>query len=257
LVRRGLIVLCILFYSVSAAFTDDNVLTVAAAANLASSLPTINGAFKEHYPGVSVKAVTGSSGALSAQILNGAPFDLFLSADMSFPNRIFREGGASAPPEFYAEGILVLVSAQPAEAATLEDFILTTEGPVIIPNPQVAPYGKAAVEFLKSTGLYDIVESRIAYTQNITQTVHMILSTAGIGFISKSALHALETRNRGTRVYTSFEVDPSHHDPIRQGCIITNFGKSNPWARRYVDFLILGEGRMLLQELGYRIDSVQ
>ena len=236
-------------------FAEKGALTVAAAANLATTIPEINAAFEKSHPGVRVQTTIGSSGALTAQILNGAPFDVFLSADMRFPEQIYLRGGAVEPPELYALGKLVLVSRVRYSPETVEDFLVNSEGPVVIPNPRVAPYGSAALEFLKTAGIYDLVQTRIAYTENIPQTVRMVLATDGLGFISKSAFLSLNKKEKKSSPYIWFEIDPETYKPIRQGGIITLYGKNNPWARKYLDFLILGEGRRFLRANGYHVEA--
>ena len=253
--RRFFLSALILAVSILPVCAERGSLTVAVSANLASVIPEINSVFEDGRQGVKLYTSIGSSGALSAQILNGAPFDVFLSADMNFPEKIDLLGGAAKPPQLYALGILVLVSRVENIYSTAAEFILNSTGPVIIPNPRVAPYGKAALEFLKAAGLYDAVEPRIAFTENIAQTVGMIISSDGIGFISKSALLSLKKKEKKSTSYTWFEIDPSLYSLIRQGLIITTHGKGNPWAMIYLDFIIHGEGRSLLASSGYQIPS--
>lgn len=253
--RGSALFLFILLFCTLSVFAEKEILTVAAAANLASAIPGINAVFEKTHPGVTIHTSIGSSGALTAQILNGAPYDVFLSADMSFPRKIDSLGGAAGPPELYALGCLVLVSRVDYVSSSAEELVLQSTGPVVIPNPQVAPYGRAALEFLQAAGLFTLTESRIAYTENISQTVRMILATDGVGFISKSALLSLVKKQKKSSPYFWFEIDSSLYSPIRQGCIITLQGRGNVWARKYLDFLISGEGKELLRLQGYRIET--
>jgi len=227
-------------------------LIVATAANVQFAVEEIKQAFEEK-SGIQLKIITNSSGKLTAQISNGAPFDVFLSADMKYPESLFASGQADSLPKIYAYGALVLW--------TMEDFdlsegvsILTKEQiqKIAIADPRNAPYGKAAEEVLKFYHLYETVESKLVYGRSISQANQYIVSGAAeAGFSAKSVALSPEMKGRGRWI----EIDPATYTSIAQGAVILKYGKENhpEAARAFFDFLFSEAAGAILQNYGYRL----
>jgi len=227
-------------------------LIVAAAANVQFAMEEIKQTFEEK-SGIHLKIITNSSGKLTAQISNGAPFDVFLSADMKYPESLFASGHADSLPKVYAYGALVLW--------TMEDFdltegvsILTKEQiqKIAIADPRNAPYGRAAEEVLKFYHLYETVESKLVYGRSISQANQYIVSGAAeAGFSAKSVVLSPEMKGRGQWI----EIDPATYTPIAQGAVILKYGKENhpEAARAFFDFLFSEAAGAILQKYGYRL----
>lgn len=225
-------------------------ITVAAAANVRFALEEIKAAFTRE-SGIEVKAVYGASGKLAAQIRNGAPFDVFVSADMDFPDTLHKGGQASAKPRVYAYGKLVLW--------TLEDLDLGQGLPVLLDSgvtrialadPRRAPYGREAMKVLKRAGLEERAKAKLVFGENISQVTQFVLTgNVEIGFTAKSVVLAGETRGKGRWV----EVDSTLYDPIAQGAAVCRFGaeKHPASAERFHAYLYAEPARRILARHGY------
>jgi molybdate transport system substrate-binding protein len=218
-------------------------LRVAAAADLEPVLPPILAQF-EQQTGVHVDATYQASAVLTTQIENGAPFDLFLSADLSFPKRLIDAGVAdaagsadSSTPITYARGTLVLWERNnsllpPPSLAVLSDPNLKR---LAIANPERAPYGRAAVAALDSLKLYDALKPRLVTAENISQAAQFVDSgNADAGLISLTS--ALTPRLSASGRY--FVIPRDLYPPIEQGAVIVSKTTQRDAAHRFLDFLL-------------------
>ncbi|WP_297456134.1 molybdate ABC transporter substrate-binding protein, partial [Persephonella sp.] len=157
---RNILFALLLLFSVSCGET----LTIAAAANVQYALNELSQKFKEKYPQVSINKIISSSGKLTAQIVRGAPYDLFLSADMKYPEFLYKKGFAISKPVVYARGTLVLWS---IKNIPLKNGISSLLNPLIkkiaIPDPKTAPYGREAKKALEKSGIYQKVRYKLVY----------------------------------------------------------------------------------------------
>jgi len=215
-------------------------LRVAAAADLEPVLPPILNQF-EKQTGTHVEATYQASAVLTTQILNGAPFDLFLSADLSFPKRLMDAGVAdahgSAAPVTYARGTLVLWARKDSHLAAPSLALLSDAGlkRLAIANPERAPYGRAAVAALTSLKLYDTLKPRLVTAENIAQTAQFADSgNADAGLISLTS--AMTPRLAASGTY--FAIPRDLYPPIEQGAVIVKASKQHDAAKRLLDFLL-------------------
>jgi molybdate transport system substrate-binding protein len=226
---------------------------VAAAANMAYVMGPLDAAFERAQPGAAVASEIGASGSLVAQIANGAPYDVFLSADLEFPRKLVAMGGADgASLVTYAFGRLVLWTTRPelglasVESVVRDPRVLK----IAMANPDTAPYGRAAEEALGRLGLTDAARPKIVIGDNITQTAQFVSSgNADAGFVAYSLVAAPNLRDRGRWI----EVPAALYTPIAQGAVLTRRGMSNPAARRYMQFLASRQARDVLAQFGYRL----
>ncbi len=215
----------------------QTVLHVAAAADLEPLLPSILQQFAER-TGIRAEGTYKSSAVLTTQILNGAPFDVFLSADLGYPQKLIAAGAAEpATPITYAKGTLVLWvrkdSHLPAPSvALLRNPALKT---LAIANPEEAPYGQAAVAALKSLHLYDLLKPRIVMAQNIGQAAQFVESgNADAGLISLTSALTKTLASIG-----SYYLIPRNlYPPIEQGMVIVKKTAHRAEAQRLVDYLL-------------------
>lgn len=228
-------------------------LRVAAAADLKFAMNALIPAFERAHPEIKVTPTFGSSGNFFAQISNGAPFDLFLSADIDYPRRLIEEGKGIKDSEFlYAVGHLVLWARKESPLDLENDGIavLSAEevNKISIANPAHAPYGRAAVAALKSLGVYDAVESRLVMGDNVAQAAQFVESgAADVGMIALSLAVAPEFREVGKY----WEVPLDSHPPLEQGGVILTGAKGKAAANTFRAFLISDEGRTVLREFGF------
>jgi molybdate transport system substrate-binding protein len=211
-------------------------LRVAAAADLEPVLPALLAAYRAE-TGMSIEASYQSSSTLAAQIENGAPFDLFLSADLSFPEKLIADGlGDSDTPVPYARGTLVLWTRKDSHfphpsLEVLRDPMLKR---LAIANPLHAPYGRAAMASLTSLGLASALKSRLVTAENISQAAQFADSgNADAGLLSLTS--ALTDRLRSSGSY--FEMPASSYPPIQQGAVVLRKSSQRDAAHRFLDYL--------------------
>jgi molybdate transport system substrate-binding protein len=226
---------------------------VAAAADLKFALDAAVTEFQASHPGVQVLATYGSTGSLFAQISNGAPFDLFLSADAETPVKLREEGRVSEDPEFvYGEGRLVLWvrNDSPLDPETLGIRALLDPSirHVAIANPRHAPYGRAAEEALKALGVFVAVQEKLVPAENVAQAAQFVESgAADAGLVALSL--ALAPPMRGAGRYA--ELPAGSYPPIRQAGVILKPARDPAGARAFRDFLTGAGGRAVLERFGF------
>lgn len=205
-------------------------------------------AFSEE-TGISTELVLGSSGKLTAQISQGAPFDVFVSADMKYPEKLYLDGLTTAAPKVYANGKLVLWSLQKKVPHNLEFLTNAETVHVAIPNPKNAPYGLAARQALQHQQVYEKVKEKLVYGESISQANQFIISgTAEVGFTAKSVVLSPELKGKGNWV----EVAEESYAPIRQGVVVVKKqGKKMAEAEKFFTFLFSDKARNILQRYGY------
>lgn len=223
-------------------------ITVAAASSLRPALDYLAEAYVAENPGHQVEIIYGSSGRLMAQIINGAPFDVFMSADMEFPQNLFDEGMATSAPVVYGLGRLVLWSAHlNAADLTLADLAADSIRRIAIAQPAVAPYGQRAQEAMTAAGVWQAVQSRLVFAENISQVAQMSESgAADIGIVALSLAIQPGMVERG---YTL--IDSALHQPLEQGFVVTKRAAQNPVAQRFSAFLQSDTAAGILQDNGF------
>ena len=229
-------------------------LLVAAAADLNPALHDIAQQF-EKKTGLRVKLSFGASGALTQQIQNGAPFDLFFSADMDYPKRLITAGQAAAASLYqYSLGKLVLwVPASSPLDVEHKGMAALLDGSVkkiAIANPQHAPYGRAAVAALKHAGLYDRLADRFVMGENVSQTAQFAESgNAQAGFVALA--HALSPAVR--RMGKFWVVPADYYPPLEQGVVVLNRSQHKKEAADFVEYLRTKEASDVLRDYGFTL----
>ncbi len=229
-------------------------LTVAAAADLSSALKEIGDGY-EKKTGVKVKLSFGASGALTQQIQNGAPFDLFFSADMDYPRQLITAGDADGATLYqYAIGKLVLWV--PADSPLDLDrngmnlLLDPTVKKIAIANPQHAPYGRAAVAALKHAGLYARVADRLVVGENVSQAAQFAESgNAQVGFVALA--HAVAPGMHGKGKY--WEVPADFYPPLAQGAVVLSHSQHKKEAAEFVAYIKTKEVAELLRKYGFTL----
>jgi molybdate transport system substrate-binding protein len=228
-------------------------LAVAAAANLSFAMAGLDAEYQKASPGASLTTATGASGSLVAEISNGAPFDVFLSADMDFARRLASSGhavAASLTP--FASGRLVLWSTRPGlDVADTAGVVRSAAvRRIAIANPESAPFGRAARQALAALGLLGEAQPKLVTAENIAQAAQFVdTGNADAGFVALSAVLSPQLKGRGRWA----EVPARLYEPLLQVAVITARGASNPEAARYVAFLRGPAAARVLESLGYAI----
>jgi molybdate transport system substrate-binding protein len=246
--KRFSVLLSTLLITAVPAFADT--LTVAVAANVQYAFADLQAAFKKE-TGHDIKPVYNSSGKFAAQIMNGAPFDVFLSADMEYPEKLYEQRFTAAAPKIYAYGALVLWTMNDLD---LKNWQSTLAGPsvrkIAIANPKTAPYGRETIKALAHFRLDETLKPKLVYGESIAQTNQYIYSKAAdAGFTAKSVVLSPEMKEQGKWV----ELPKGSYQPIAQGAVILKHGQSaNPKAaQQFFDFLYSPQARTILERYGY------
>ena len=229
-------------------------LVVAAAADLSTALKEIGDGF-ERKTGVKVKLSFGASGALTQQIQNGAPFDLFFSADMDYPRQLIAAGAADEASLYqYAVGKLVLWvpadSSLDLEHKGMNVLLDPSVKKIAIANPQHAPYGRAAVAALKHAGVYDHVADRLVLGENVSQAAQFVESgNAQAGFVALA--HAVAPGMRGKGKY--WEVPVEFYPPLAQGVVVLSRSQHKKDATEFLGYIKTKEAVEVLRKYGFTL----
>ncbi|MGE5344502.1 MAG: molybdate ABC transporter substrate-binding protein [Acidithiobacillales bacterium] len=225
---------------------------VAAAADLKFTLEEVAAAFRKAQPGVGVSITYGSSGNFFAQIENGAPFDLFLSADLDDPGKLEADGLVSGNVFVYAKGRLALCvpASSPLPVGTEGLKILLAPGlrKIAIANPRHAPYGRAAEEAMKNAGLLDAVRQRLVLGENVSQAAQFVQSgvaDAGVVALSLARSPAM------ARACRCVALPAEAHAPLVQGGAILKGTHDPEGAKAFRDILLGPVGQAILRRHGF------
>jgi molybdate transport system substrate-binding protein len=238
----------------SGAFATAQEITVAAAADMSAALPELAAAYTKK-TGQTVKLSFGSSGNLTNQIRNGAPFDVFFSADEEYPQQLIAEGLASKDTLYrYAVGRLVLwvPNDSPLDLSKLgmKALLDPSVKKIAIGNPATAPYGRAAAAALRHFGIYDQVSSRLVLGENISQAAQFVESgNAQAGLIALS--HALAPAMKDKGRYWTVPLDA--YPTLNQAAVVLSLSNQSDAARRFLDFLRTPEATSLLASYGFTV----
>ena len=245
-----LIALLTAYLAGSASSVHADQISVAVAANFTAPMQVIAAGFEKE-TGHKLQAAYGATGKFYAQIRNGAPFEVLLTADDETPARLIKDNAAVAGSQLtYAIGKLVLWSAKPA-IVDGAGAVLKNGGfnHLAIANPKLAPYGAAAVEVMKGLGVVDAVQPKIVTGESIAQT-HQFISTGNalLGFV------ALSQVLKDGRIEGSAWIVPANlYAPIRQDAVILEKGRGKPAAEALMKYLKSDKARAVIQSFGYAL----
>ena len=224
---------------------------VAAAADLKFAMTELTSQF-EKQSGAKLDVTYGSSGNFLTQIQNGAPFDLFFSADSEYPKKL-EAAGLTEPGTLrdYAVGHIVIWtphdSGIDAAKAGWQSLLDQRVKKIAIANPEHAPYGRAAVAAMKKAGIYEQVKDKLVYGENISQAAEFVQSgnaQAGIVALSLGVSLAMKNGNK-------WEIPADSYPPIKQAVVMLKASKNKDAARRFLDFVSGPQSREILQRFGF------
>lgn len=225
--------------------------TVAVAANMQYPINKLKATF-EQQTGIKVEVILSSSGKLTQQIREGAPYDVFIAADTSYPQTLYRNKFAAASPKVYAKGVLVLWTNRTDIHPTKDLKVLLTPAvkKIALANPKTAPYGAAAEDILKHYKIYDQVKGKLVFGESITQTNQFIASqSADIGFTSKSVVLSDEMKRKGRWI----DLDINTYTPIEQAAVILKHGSetNKDASEKFYNYLYSKTAKDIFKQFGY------
>ena len=225
-------------------------LTIAVAANFRDPMTCIIEKFKEENKGVEIKPVFGSSGNLYNQITHYAPFDVFFSANVSYPQKLYEADLTNGKPEVYAIGQLVLWSKKIDVSAGIEVFKKEKNIRIAIANPELAPYGKSAVECMKHYKIFDELQCKIVIAENIAQTAQFAVSgNVDVGFLAKSQLKMKAIENSGN----AFDLPIGTYSPIEQAYVVIKKERNAEISQKFIAFIHKPEIQAIIIDYGYAL----
>jgi molybdate transport system substrate-binding protein len=228
-------------------------LNVAVAANVSYAINDLITAFNKAHPDVKVQTTLGGSGKLTAQINNGAPYDILMSANMKYPESLYKNGQGITKPTVYAQGALALFSTRARDFSKGINIVTDTNiHRIAIANPNTAPYGKASVQALKNAKLYEKVKSKFIYGESISQTVAFSVTAADLGFIAKSSLYS-DKMKRYKENKNWIALDSNIYTPIQQGIIILKRAKDKQDVKAFYDFILSPKAQEIFVRYGYTL----
>jgi len=233
-------------------------ITVAAAADMSAALPQLVAAYTKK-TGQPVKLTFGASGNLTNQIRNGAPFDVFFSADEQYPQQLIAEGLASHSKDtLYRYGVGRLVLWVPGDSPLdlsklgIQALLDPSVKKISIANPATAPYGRAAEAALRHFGIYDQVSSRLVLGENVSQAAQFVESgNAQAGLIALS--HALAPALKDKGRYWTVPLDA--YPTLNQAAVVLSRSKQPDAARKFLEFLRSSEATSLLTSYGFSLPA--
>jgi len=244
-------ILSIFVCSFSLLFSGE--ITIAVAANVSYAIEPLIKTFNEIKPEIKVNVILGSSGKLFAQISHGAPYNVYMSANMKYPNRLYEQNLTKSKPVIYAEGALAVFSSKSQDYSKgLAVLVQRHIKKIAIGNPKTAPYGVAAVEALTNARLYQALEKKFVYGESISQTVIYATRAADIGLIAMSALYAPKMKAYQKNRHWA-EVDKTLYTPINQGMVILKRAKDNTEVKAFYTFMLSKQAQEILTSFGYKI----
>ncbi len=240
----------IFFMTIGMLFANE--VKVAIAANMSYSINELMSSFNKKYPNIKVLPIISGSGNLTAQIKNGAPYDIFMSANMKYPQNLYEAKLTATKPKVYAQGKLALVSRKIKNLSNLNILVDKKIENIALANPNLAPYGAASLEVLKNLKIYEKVKNKIIYGQNVGQTFTYALNVTSVGFVASSALHS--PKLKGVKLFSK-EIDTKLYTPINQGIVMLKRAEKNLHVKTFYDFVLSEKAKKIFKKYGYNIDE--
>lgn len=230
-------------------FTFAQDLKVAVAANLQGVIKVLGNDFTNKTK-IKIEPIIGASGNLTNQIKNGAPFDVFLSADMAFPEDLEKAGFTTSKPVVYALGSLIICSNQNLDLNHWEQLLQSNSiKKIAIANPKTAPYGKAAKEVLGRKNLLEKLQPKIVYGESISQVnIYITTGVTEIGFTTEALI--VDVANK-QKLYWK-KISPADFQPIKQGMVVLKHAEENPQAAQFFKYMQSAAAKNILKKHGYR-----
>lgn len=243
------ITLAAVFLLIGPGIATAETITVATAASMKNAMTDIVHKFNAQNQHDQVKTIYGSSGKFTAQIQNGAPFDMLFSADTNFPQALKKEGLTSSDPVVYAIGRLVIWSSTTdASKLTLQKLDDSNIRKVAIANPDVAPYGLRAREAMKAAGVWEKLQSKLVLGENIEHAAQMASSAAAdaaIIALSQARIPAM------AKLGSYSMIDERLHASLQQAFVITQRARNSALARKFAAYVQTPESQKILESYGF------
>ncbi|MFP4089002.1 MAG: molybdate ABC transporter substrate-binding protein [Cyclobacteriaceae bacterium] len=235
------------------AIAQDEEMKIAVAANLLQPMRKVKELYERNFNS-SFTLIPGSSGKLTAQILNGAPYDVFLAADMKYPQQIYAQGHGAREPEVLARGKLVFWSNKKVDAADIESYLKSKAvRSVALAQPELAPYGRRTEYWMREEGMYELLLDKIIFGESIGQVNQYIRSsTVDAAFTAISAMYAPELKEKG--YWLPLEIEGGDQADLDHGMVLlTNATAESYTINQFLGFMRSPTVRQVFQDYGYEL----
>lgn len=248
--RLSVILLLLIGNVIALPAQPEEKLLIAAASDLKFALDSILSIYRSQHSETEVKVTYGSSGRLFEQISNGAPFDIFFSADIEYPKKLKQNGLTDSDVLLYGTGRIVIWSKKFDPSVGINVLQNPSIAKIAIANPMHAPYGKRAEEALKYYGLFSSLQSKLVLGENISQTAQFVTTgAADAGIIALSlALSPAMKRERGSY----YLIPEKSHQPLRQGFVILKRARQNNSAKEFRNLIVSPKSIDILSYFGFK-----
>jgi len=243
---RIVLLFLILISSINSVRAQDENLKIAIAANLLPAMSQIETLYEIKFQS-SVTLIVASSGKLTAQIINGAPYDVFISADMKYPEKIYKEGNGQQPPEVLIQGKLVFWSKE-SNLQSIEDGVQRAET-IAIAQPELAPYGHQTQQWLQSKGWWTQMQPKLVYAENVSQ-VNQYIATGVVdaAFTANSAQYAEAVGKKG-----QWQALPDAK-PLPHGMVLLRNSEAPEFTvNQFLEFIVSPVAQKVFQDFGYEL----
>ena len=242
--------LLLIFTCFLVTYLQAQTVKVAAAADLRYAMDELVKTYKTNNPKVEIEVVYGSSGNAFTQISNGAPFDIYFSADILYPQKLKESGLTLSEPKLYAIGRIVLWSATIDVSKGLAVLSEKPDIKIATANPEHAPYGQRAVESLKYYNVYNTVEKQLIFGENISQAAQFCLTgNADAGLLALSLVLSPAMSSQGKY----FLIDEKSHRPLEQAYVILNRAKGKDEVFAFALFISTKPAREIFEKYGFTL----
>jgi len=232
-------------------FSFASNLRVAVAANVSYTIKNLIKDFNKNHPNIKIEPIVGSSGKLSAQIIHGAPYDIFISADMTYPKKLYKLGYTTNKPKIYAKGMLALFTNSDYNLSKGLKILLDDNiKQIAIANAKTAPYGIITKEALENFKIYNKIEDKFIYGESIGQTLIYTIKAADIGVVAKSNLYSKELSifKKGRNWV---DINSTLYAPIKQGIVITKKAANSKDAQLFYNYILSKQAKKIFKKYGY------
>lgn len=241
----------IIFIILLFSFLSSRSITIASASNLYPVFVVLEEEFRRKYPSINLKIIYGSSGRLTSQIENGAPYDIFMSANIEFLNRLYKNKKAVTKPKIYALGTLIYLTRLKNINFNKKNFLFNHNiQRIAIANPKLAPYGKASMEILNNLNILNRIKDKIIYGDSISQTLFYIIKSVDVGIVAKSFIYNDYFKKNINR-FKWKDIDKRLYKPIKQSISILQNGTNNKYVKIFYDFILDESIKPIFNKFGY------
>jgi len=231
-------------------------INIAVSSNISYAINDLIKEFNIKNTNTKVNVILGSSGKLTAQITHGAPYDLFLSANMKYPYNLYKNNYSINEPKVYAKGSLAYFSTKNLDfSKSIKDLLEDTKiKQIAIANPKTAPYGIASFEVLKNAKVFESIKSKFIYGESISQTISYTVTATDIGIIAKSSLFSNKMSQYKEDINWK-EIDSKLYTPIKQGIVVLKNAKNKKEVESFYNFIFSKKAQNIFKEYGYIINE--